>query len=919
LSDLSQRLSPALSDRYRIERELGRGGMATVFLAEDLKHRRRVAIKVLDPEVAAAIGPERFLREIETVARLSHPHILPMHDSGQAHGLLFYVMPYVEGDSLRDRLAREKQLPLEEALGLTREIAAALEHAHRQGVVHRDIKPENILLQSGHAVVADFGVARAVAAGSAKLTATGVMVGTPVYMSPEQAAGGRDVDGRSDQYSLGCVLYELLAGQAPFTGPTAESIVFQHLNAPPPHVTAIRPALPVALDRVIVRALAKSPADRFATVAEFVTALDTALTAGPEATRRDVRRGAAWSAAIIAGAVIALVAVAAWQQWWPFGGETTAPPAKKAWILVADFQGPANDSSLAATARDLLSAAIDQSKSVATVSREQVQQALQAAGKPPGTRVTTELARELAYRSAVRAVLEGKLGRIGSGYSIVLRAVDADSARTIVTANGTAQSADALIPTLGELAKQLRRGLGENREAIASSRPMVLVATPSFEAYQLYVRAQESLSRLELVQTIQRCRAALALDPDFAMAWAAMRLPYSYMGYPDSMLLVCDEALRRPGRLTSEQRAQILNYRLAASGDEQGALDAIDRILLENPDDLWALRAGNDYLWDSDRFEDALTRVRRWERLAPFGPDDHALIDEFWALYPLGRFDEARQVARRETGMVGSMQAAYCCLGEGNFAAAESIGRALQRDPRCKLEGPTLPGVLIGFALAGRGACRAADSCLAVVEKGDPAGRSRILLAIVRTAPLPQWQAAPGRDTTTVALFSRGLREAFGGDTALARRCLGRALRRPAYQHWHSGASAQLIEARLDGAGGRWDVAARLLQPIAVRRVAPDYLDFQEMSWIRWYLADAYEHLGQPDSAAAHLERIVSDPFANHIRPYAHLRLVPLDARLGRGADARRHMESVQRAFTTPDPELKQRIEQARAQVANLR
>src|SRR5438128_7807898 len=274
LADLLARLQAALADRYTIERELGRGGMATVYLAQDRKHHRQVAIKVLKPELAAALGPERFLREIDTAARLNHPHILPLHDSGEAEGFLFYVMPYVEGESLRDRLSREKQLPLGNALQIAREVADALSYAHSHDVVHRDIKPENILFEAGHAVVTDFGIARAItAAGGEKLTGTGIAVGTPAYMSPEQAAASARVDERSDIYSLGCVLYEMLAGELPFTGPSAESIVRQHLAAAPPRVSAMRAAVPPAIEEAIVRALAKTPADRFATAAEFADAL----------------------------------------------------------------------------------------------------------------------------------------------------------------------------------------------------------------------------------------------------------------------------------------------------------------------------------------------------------------------------------------------------------------------------------------------------------------------------------------------------------------------------------------------------------------------------------------------------------------------------------------------------------------------
>ncbi len=283
-SDPLERLQTALADRYTIEREIGRGGMATVFLAEDRKHHRQVAIKVLHPDLAAALGANRFLNEITVTANLQHPHILPLHDSGEAASFLYYVMPYVEGESLRQRLNREKQLPIDDALRITAQIAEALESAHRQGVVHRDIKPENILLREGHAVVADFGIALAVtAAGGKRLTGTGLPLGTPNYMSPEQVAGEREIDGRSDIYSLACVLYEMLAGSPPFTAANLQAVLLKHVSDPAPAITAVRSGVPQPVAAAISRALGKAPVDRFESAKAFREALSAeAKEAEPE-------------------------------------------------------------------------------------------------------------------------------------------------------------------------------------------------------------------------------------------------------------------------------------------------------------------------------------------------------------------------------------------------------------------------------------------------------------------------------------------------------------------------------------------------------------------------------------------------------------------------------------------------------------
>ncbi|MBI2401370.1 MAG: serine/threonine protein kinase, partial [Gemmatimonadetes bacterium] len=310
MADPLTRLQHALADRYRIERELGHGGMGLVFLAEDLKHGRKVALKVLRPEVGQSLGGDRFLREIRITAQLNHPNILTLIDSGEADGFTYYVLPYVEGESLRDRLDREKQLPLEDALRITRDVADALSYAHSLGVIHRDIKPENILFEAGHAVVADFGIAKAISdAGGEKLTESGLAVGTPAYMSPEQASGAGDVDARSDVYSLACVLYEMLAGSPPYVGPSAQAIIARKALEPVPSLRVVRDTVPLGVERAVMRALAKVPADRFATGRQFAEALsETGALMGAPARALAFAR----SRLVAAASVIVVIAAASY-------------------------------------------------------------------------------------------------------------------------------------------------------------------------------------------------------------------------------------------------------------------------------------------------------------------------------------------------------------------------------------------------------------------------------------------------------------------------------------------------------------------------------------------------------------------------------------------------------------------------------
>src|SRR2546422_33101 len=479
MPDLLAVLRDALADRYAVERELGRGGMATVFLAEDLKHRRPVAIKVLHPELAAAVGADRFLREIEIAARLQHPHILPLYDSGTAAGFLYYVMPYVEGESLRDRLEREKQLSLEDTLRIAGEVAGALAYAHSHGVVHRDIKPENVMLSGGTVVVADFGIARAVTAAGDEhqLTQTGTVIGTPAYMSPEQATGSAEIDGRSDQYSLASVVYEMLVGEPPFTGPTAQAVMARHsLDAvSPPSI--VRASIPDAVEDALLRALAKTPADRFPTAALFAEAL-----ARPSAATGPMRRATRPTPAArrvprrvlieAGGAVVILALALGFARTVPSRGR--AGPAAEGGldprhVAVLYFEDLSRDSSLGYLTDGLTELLISQRASVrslAVTSRN---------GVAPYR--ANDLPRDsIARLLRAGTLVEGSVENVGTRLRVTVRLVDGTSGSDIRRQSFELPQAEVLVlrdSLAREAARFLRERLGEEirvREELAGTR-----------------------------------------------------------------------------------------------------------------------------------------------------------------------------------------------------------------------------------------------------------------------------------------------------------------------------------------------------------------------------------------------------------------------------------------------------------------
>ena len=681
MPDLLDRLKTALADRYTLQRELGRGGMATVYLAEDRKHHRPVALKVLKPELAAVLGSERFLREIELSAALTHPHILPLHDSGNAGGFLYYVMPYVEGESLRDCLNREKQLPLNDALRVAREVADALSYAHSRGVIHRDIKPENVLLQAGHAVVADFGIARAIdRAGAEQLTGTGVTVGTPAYMSPEQAAGGRDLDGRSDLYSLGCVLYEVLAGQPPFTGPTAESVVHQHLTAAAPSVTAIRPTAPAWVAAALTRSLAKTPADRFRTAQEFSDAL--LATQGADGTRSE-RGPAGWRWPVLAAGGVVLLAIAA------VIGRYVAPAAFAhrstiRSITVVPVKSLGADSSSIVLAEALSLALNTQLGQLGGI---EVKGHFSAARYRDQDEADVAIARELG----VDGVLHTTFLRYRD--SVQVHAQLFDAAGSMVWAQQYDYGLQNLLMLSSDVARDIAQGI---QVTLTNEEERRLAAAPAVNpaAYEQYAWGHLLWTQRGegLIRSLAYFQRAIALDSGFADAWAGLADAYNMLGFYNLMRPTRAFPL---GRAAAEVALRLdpSNARAhtalgAVHGwydlDLEASLREFQAAIRSNPEYWIAYAWRAPLLQVLGRPDEAIASGKQAIEGDRYYPITHMALG--WRDYVAEEFEQAEQRFRRILDLTPGSSVARRLLGEaltemGHYPEAESELRSALTDP----------------------------------------------------------------------------------------------------------------------------------------------------------------------------------------------------------------------------------------------
>jgi tetratricopeptide (TPR) repeat protein/tRNA A-37 threonylcarbamoyl transferase component Bud32 len=941
MADPLEHLRAALADRYALGTEIGRGGMATVYAAEDLRHHRNVAIKILHPELTAAVGSDRFAREIEIAARLSHPHIVPLFDSGEVAGTLYYVMPLLTEGSLRSRLDREKQLPLAEADRVVREVAAALDSAHEAGVIHRDIKPANIMFSGGQAVVADFGVATAVAAAESDvLTATGLAVGTSHYMSPEQGAGVQDVDARSDVFALGCIAYEVLAGSRPFDGPTPQAIQARKMAGDVPSLRVVREAVPDAAEQSIRTALSPTPADRHSTAGDFAAALGAAIRfptgdAHPAEAAGSVTRRPRSRLLTIVGATATALAI------WHFGlgglPGTVRPAAASFFqerdrVVVRDFENRTADGPLGLAMRQAVITDLHQSPHVSVVDYAELGHVFRRMQVPDTSRLTPQTALEVARREGYPAVIGGGISPLGTGFLLTAEIVEASTGEVVVRVRETAEDEREVLPAVERLSRLLRRHLGESLLSLRRSRPLPDVTSASLEALESFAQALEYARAGDAAASLPLLERAVSIDTGFAAAYRAMAIHHANRGRMVQAGSAIERAYALSGRLPDRERYLTGAVFHRQSGNADSAAYKYELLLELEPEHPSAINNLGDLYEGMGRYEDALEMYRRSLVLDPQLATPH--FNLMSAARTLGLHGLADSVAAlTQERFPGSM---YAIAGTG--LNAYYAGDFEAGEPYARLLVERYPGYAAGNAQrilasseASRGHIRhamaLADSA-GVSYTADGAAFMTAISLVNKTVvawvggqasgmgpELDQALAAPEVGAVRwehARLSFVALGYALGGYSTKAEELLPRLDSLSA-----SGATfpiEDLVRAVLSLAAGRPEESLNHLQ----QGQALDYGIDRVLG--RFLAGDAYAALGRQDEAVAKYEGLLSsygvhwrdaDQWAS-LLPLAHERLGENYLAMADTARAIEHLLAFSRMWQEADLELQPRVAAAR-------
>jgi tetratricopeptide (TPR) repeat protein/TolB-like protein len=1040
--DLEHRLQAAVGDHYRILKELGGGGMSRVFLAEEVRLGRQVVIKLLPPETGAAVNVERFEREIQLAARLQHPHIVPLLTAGASGDLLYYVMPFISGESLRLKLAREGELPIAEAVRVLREVVDALAYAHRNGVVHRDIKPDNILLSEGHAVITDFGVAKAVSAssGGSSLTSLGVALGTPAYMAPEQAAADPHVDHRADIYAVGALAYEMLAGRPPFTAPTAQALLAAQITQVPEQLSQHRRSVPPGLNTVVMRCLEKRAADRWQSAAEMIPQLDAMSTPGSgtmpvtaqsiisTGTEKAIRRGhplrvaalfavaslmvigLVWQLVhglglpdwVLYGAVVLLLiglpvmlltgwherqravarttglyvpaqptGVSRWLTWrkallgggLAFGGLAVVAAAYTAMrllgigpvgtlvasgvlkdrepLVLADFENRSADSTLGPSLTEAFRVDLSQSPTVRLLDPSGIADALQRMERSAGVAFPATLARELAEREGIKAVVTGQIDPVGKGYVLSASLVGASDGKVLTAVRETAQSDGELLGAIDRLSKKLRERVGESLVSIRENAPLQQVTTGSLVALKKYTEALRLEEEDQPEAAISLLQEAVAIDTGFAMAYRKLAVILGNIGGNDAGQVAAatrafshrDRLPELEGDLTAGYYYQFANYDPAKAGAAYRAALAID------PDNLVALNnlavtllAGRQWV----EAESLAVRASRIGRGAPF------FENSIQAQVAQGRFEDAAKTLMRYAEKAPASptlldQRARLAYAQGDYAAGNRMLLQLRDAQRSSLGWQVRTNNFL--ALASRLTGKLGDSerylraMMAASEgRGDPGGylagaaqlallevdfRARpdsgaaLLAAALARHPL---ESVPALDRPYWLLVTT---YAKLGRPAVARRLsregqasVPEAIRRSEPRWWLGAGALAEAEGRLGEAAsayGSWYEQAGECTPCGL-----------------FDLARLADRAGQVDSAVALYDRAIATPGLNRVMVDAS-RLPPALKRSGelyeakgdRAKAAERYRRFVE-LWKDADPELQPGVREVRARLGRL-